>query len=187
MTNIPKRTVLDNELKKNESKKNKILARKSVDDDDFNIEGPKVENILLEKKNVNKNINEINELNSNESENEYMGRKRELSNKKEMDEKKNNKNVSNKILYCFNCSWKFPERMSLIRRNNHINKCYEGKGKLDIMQYNEEQKLKIYRNYPNKKIFELKCCPICGKDISNSNFKSKQNHLHACIRSSLNI
>ena len=48
-------------------------------------------------------------------------------------------------------------------RNNHINKCYEGNGKLDIMKYNEEQRLKIYRNYPNKKIIELKLCPICGK------------------------
>ena len=41
----------------------------------------------------------------------------------------NDKNDSNKIIYCFNCSWKFPERMSLIRRNIHINKCYEGNGK----------------------------------------------------------
>ena len=30
-------------------------------------------------------------------------------------------------------------------------------------------------------------CAICGKDISNSNFKSKQNHLHTCSNSSLNL
>ena len=97
------------------------------------------------------------------------------------------KNDSNKIIYCFNCSWKFPERMSLIRRNIHINKCYEGNGKLDIMKYTEEQKLKVYRNYPNKKIINLKLCPICGKEIGASNLKSKQCHLNGCIKSSLNF
>ena len=163
------------------------MARKSIEDD-ISIEGQKEDNLSIGKKNGNKNIKEINNINDTESENEYMGRKRELSNKNDEDnEKRNNKSMTNKILYCFNCNWKFPERMSLIRRNNHINKCYEGKGKLDIMQYNEEQKLKIYRNYPNKKISDLKYCPICGKDISSSNLKSKQNHLNACIRSSLNL
>ncbi len=76
--------------------------------------------------------------------------------------------------------------MSLIRRNNHINLCYEGKGKLDIMKYTEEQKLKLYKNYSNKKIVNLKLCPICGKEMSSSNFKSKQCHLNSCIKTTLN-
>ena len=115
----------------------------------------------------------------------FIGKKREINNKF-FEEKKNNKEVeSKKILYCFNCAWKFPERMSIIRRNTHINKCYEGYGKLDIMQYNEEQKLKLYRNYPNKKINDLVICPICGKDIGAENNKSKQNHLHFCSNLSL--
>ena len=125
---------------------------------------------------------------------EYLGKKREINNNnnklvkvKDKDEKYNNKNDSDKILFCFNCSWKFPERMSLIRRNIHINKCYEGKGKLDIMKYTEEQKLKLYKNYPNKKISNLKVCPICGKEMSSSNLKSKQCHLSGCIKNSLNF
>ena len=86
---------------------------------------------------------------------------------------KENKEIqSKKILYCFNCKWKFPERMSIIRRNFHINKCYEEKGKL-------------YRNYPNKKIIDLLICPICGKDIRAENSKTKQNHLHFCSKISL--
>ena len=75
--------------------------------------------------------------------------------------------------------------MSINRRNSHINKCYEGKGKLDIMKYNEEQKLKKYRNYPNKKIIDLMVCPICGKDIGSVNNKTKLNHLHCCSKLSL--
>ena len=115
----------------------------------------------------------------------FVGKKREIKNKYN-EEKKNNKDVeSKKILYCFNCAWKFPERMSIIRRNSHINRCYEGYGKLDIMQYNEEQKLKLYRNYPNKKISDLVICPICGKDIGGENNKAKQNHLHFCSNLSL--
>ena len=99
---------------------------------------------------------------------------------------KENKEIqSKKILYCFNCAWKFPERMSIVRRNFRINKCYEGNGKLDIMKYNEEQKLKLYRNYPNKKIIDLLICPICGKDIRAENSKTKQNHLHFCSKISL--
>ena len=97
-----------------------------------------------------------------------------------------NKNISNKVLYCFNCSWKFPDRMSLARRNIHINSCFEGKGKLDIMKYTEEQRLKLYKNYSNKKIINLKVCPICGKEMSSSNLKSKQCHLNGCIKTSLN-
>ena len=183
MTNTPKKTVLNNELNKIEvNKKTKYLAYKSIPEDD--IEEPNDDNFIPGKKhNINNNEEDIN-IDINES--EYIGRKRELTNKND-EQKIINKNISNKILYCFNCSWKFPDRMSLIRRNNHINKCYEGNGKLDIMKYNEEQRLKIYRNYPNKKITELKWCPICGKDISNSNFKSKQNHLHTCSNSSLNL
>ena len=101
-------------------------------------------------------------------------------------DEKINKNISNKILYCFNCSWKFPERMSLVRKNIHINSCYEGKGKLDIMKYTEEQRLKIYKSYSNKKIVNMKICPICGKEMSSSNLKSKQCHLNTCIKTSLN-
>ena len=116
---------------------------------------------------------------------EYIGKKRELKDKY-IEEKTSNKDTeSKKILYCFNCAWKFPERMSIIRRNFHINKCYEGYGKLDIMRYNEEQKLKLYRNYPNKKIVDLLICPICGKDMGAENNKSKQNHLSFCSKSSL--
>ena len=112
----------------------------------------------------------------------FMNKKRVLKEKFD-EEKKDNK--PKKILYCFNCSWKFPERMSIIRKNFHINKCYEGNGKLDIMKYNEEQKLKLYRNYPNKKIIDLLICPICGKDIRAENNKTKQNHLHFCSKISL--
>ena len=114
-----------------------------------------------------------------------MGKKREI---KETcnEEKKINKEFENKkILYCFNCAWKFPERMSIVRRNLHINKCYEGSGRLDIMKYNEEQKLKLYRNYPDKKVVDLMICPICGKDIGGGNKKTKQNHLHCCSKLSL--
>ena len=75
--------------------------------------------------------------------------------------------------------------MSIIRRSSHINKCYEDKGRLDIMKYNEEQKLKLYRNYPNKKIIDLMICPICGKDFGTGNSKAKQNHLHCCSKLSL--
>ncbi len=124
----------------------------------------------------------------------FIGRKRELNDKVDKvdkteqisNEEKINKNISNKILYCFNCSWKFPERMSLVRKNIHINSCYEGKGKLDIMKYTEEQRLKIYKSYSNKKIVNMKICPICGKEMSSSNLKSKQCHLNTCIKTSLN-
>jgi len=125
---------------------------------------------------------------------EFIGKKRELNDKLDKvdktehiyKEEKINKNISNKILYCFNCSWKFPERMSLVRKNIHINSCYEGKGKLDIMKYTEEQRLKIYKSYSNKKIVNMKICPICGKEMSTSNLKSKQCHLNTCIKTSLN-
>ena len=53
------------------------------------------------------------------------------------------------------------------------------------MKYNEEQKLKLYRNYPNKKIVDLLICPICGKDLGAEKNKTKQNHLSLCSNSSL--
>ena len=139
----------------------------------------------IEKIPVKKNLNGNTNLNNKDK--EYIGRKRDLNDDKEKHEMINDKNDSKKILFCFNCSWKFPERMSLIRRNIHINKCFEGKGKLDIMKYTEEQRLKLYKNYPNKKIINLKVCPICGKEMSASNLKSKQCHLSSCIKSSLNF
>ena len=138
----------------------------------------------IEKIPVKKNLNGNTNLNNKDK--EYIGRKRDLNDDKEKHEMINDKNDSKKILFCFNCSWKFPERMSLIRRNIHINKCFEGKGKLDIMKYTEEQRLKLYKNYPNKKIINLKVCPICGKEMT-SNLKSKQCHLSSCIKSSLNF
>jgi hypothetical protein len=162
--------------KTEQKKKNNFSAKKSL----IEIEEVGLDPIPV-KKNLNMNLN---------LKKEYIGRKRDLntkSDKFEKNEKSNDKNDSNKILFCFNCSWKFPERMSLIRRNIHINKCYEGNGKLDIMKYTEEQKLKLYRNYPNKKIINLKVCPICGKEMSLSNLKSKQCHLSTCIKSSLNF
>jgi hypothetical protein len=116
---------------------------------------------------------------------DFIGKKREVKEKCNEEKRVNKDSENKKILYCFNCSWKFPERMSIIRRNFHINKCYEGNGRLDILKYNEEQKLKLYRNYPDKKIVDLIICPICGKDIGAENNKSKQNHLHCCSKLSL--
>jgi len=175
VTNNPKNLNINNKSNKTEQKKkNNFSAKKSI----INIEEKEIEKIP-----VKKNLNGITNINHKE----YIGRKRDLNGNKNKDEKVNDKNNSNKILFCFNCSWKFPERMSLIRRNIHINKCFEGKGKLDIMKYTEEQRLKLYKNYPNKKIDNLKVCPICGKEMSASNLKSKQCHLSSCIKSSLNF
>ena len=96
------------------NKKTKYLAYKSIPEDD--IEESNDDNFIPGKKhNINNNEEDIN-IDINES--EYIGRKRELTNKND-EQKIINKNISNKILYCFNCSWKFPDRMSLIRRNNH--------------------------------------------------------------------
>ena len=175
VTNTPKNLITKAKIIKTESKKkNNCYGKKTV------IE---IEDDKLEKNPSKKNLN---------LKKEYLGKKREINdnkliNDKDKEEKNSIKNESNKILFCFNCSWKFPERMSLIRRNIHINKCYEGKGKLDIMKYTEEQKLKLYKNYPNKKISNLKMCPICGKEMSSSNLKSKQCHLSGCIKNSLNF
>ena len=115
----------------------------------------------------------------------FLGKKRET--KKEYGVKTINEKPlnNNKILYCLNCAWKFPGCMSFSRKNIHINKCFEGKGRLDIMQYNEEQKLKLYRKYPNKKLSELIICPICGKDMTKDKLKEKQTHLHDCSKISI--
>ena len=159
--------------KTEQKKKNNFSAKKSL----MEIEEDGLDKIQI-KKSLNMNLN---------LKREYIGKKRDLNSKSDKYDKDEKSNDSNKILFCFNCSWKFPERMSLIRRNIHINKCYEGNGKLDIMKYTEEQKLKLYRNYPLKKIINLKVCPICGKEMSLSNLKSKQCHLSTCIKSSLSF
>ena len=167
MTNKPKNNMPRNISTKNEiKKKNKYSAKKTVEEND---------EIVYEKIPSKKSINK-----------EYIGRKREINETKCEKDESSNKNITNKVLYCFNCSWKFPDRMSLIRRNNHINSCFEGRGKLDIMKYTEEQRLKLYKNYSNKKIINLKVCPICGKEMGSSNLKSKQCHLNGCIKTSLN-
>lgn len=83
--------------------------------------------------------------------NGFLGKKRENKQKyigiKNVEENSSH----NKILYCVKCSWKFPAEMPDERRNMHIYKCLEGKGNLDIIEYNEEEKVKIYKNYSNKK------------------------------------
>lgn len=128
--------------------------------------------------------------------NNFIGKKRkeeistnsteDIENKTEEDIesiKKNEKNSNeNKIKVCFNCDWKFPDRMSIARRNIHINNCFEGKGKLDIMKYYEEQKIKNYSHLSDKKLLHLVNCPICGKNIQTNNNKTKYNHLSYCIR-----
>lgn len=168
MTNKPKSNIQHNTCYKTEiKKKNKYCAKKTVEDFDDK---------YFEKISTKKSMNK-----------EYIGKKRELNETKFEKDESSNKNISNKVLYCFNCSWKFPDRMSLARRNIHINSCFEGKGKLDIMKYTEEQRLKLYKNYSNKKIINLKVCPICGKEMSSSNLKSKQCHLNGCIKTSLNF
>lgn len=168
MTNKPKSNIQHNTCYKTEiKKKNKYCAKKTVENFDDK---------YFEKISTKKSMNK-----------EYIGKKRELNETKSEKDESSNKNISNKVLYCFNCSWKFPDRMSLARRNIHINSCFEGKGKLDIMKYTEEQRLKLYKNYSNKKIINLKVCPICGKEMSSSNLKSKQCHLNGCIKTSLNF
>ena len=168
MTNKPKSNIQHNTCYKTEiKKKNKYCAKKTVED---------LDDKYFEKISTKKSMNK-----------EYIGKKRELNETKSEKDESSNKNISNKVLYCFNCSWKFPDRMSLARRNLHINSCFEGKGKLDIMKYTEEQRLKLYKNYSNKKIINLKVCPICGKEMSSSNLKSKQCHLNGCIKTSLNF
>ena len=115
----------------------------------------------------------------------FIGKKRETKQKyvgiKTIKEKTSN----DKVLFCLNCSWKFPDRMSTSRRNIHVIKCFEGKGKLDIMLYNEEQKLKLLRKISNKKIKELITCPICGKDLKGKSPKKKQTHLNDCSKLSV--
>ena len=141
-----------------------------------------------EKKNKQKdnNIHKIITIQPSVNNKEFLGKKRETKEisvgvKTVSDKLINN----NKILYCLNCAWKFPDRMSYARKNIHINKCFEGKGRIDIMEYNEEQKLKIYRKYPYKKLFELKICPICGKDMTTYIPNEKQIHLNECSRRSI--
>ena len=127
MTNKPKSNIQHNTCYKTEiKKKNKYCAKKTVENFDDK---------YFEKISTKKSMNK-----------EYIGKKRELNETKSEKDESSNKNISNKVLYCFNCSWKFPDRMSLARRNIHINSCFEGKGKLDIMKYTEEQRLKLYKN-----------------------------------------
>ena len=89
------------------------------------------------------------------------------------------------IMYCLNCSWKFPDKMSTIRRNEHVYKCFAGNGKLDILKYNEEQKLKSLRKYSYKKIGKLTKCPICGQNLEAEKPKVKKIHLQDCARISI--
>lgn len=113
---------------------------------------------------------------------QFIGRKREYKDKNHSFSSYSNFESEEKILFCFNCAWKFPDRMSLVRKNIHINKCFEGNGKLDIMQFHEEQKIKVYRNLPVKKLLELIFCPICGKNIETNNYKAKHSHLLYCLK-----
>ena len=103
----------------------------------------------------------------------------ETSEKSEKSVKKIGKNKSE---FCFSCNWKFPERMSIARRNIHVNDCLEGKGKLDIMKYSEEIKIKKITHLSPKKLKKLASCPICGKDIAANNSKGKYNHLTYCTK-----
>lgn len=105
-----------------------------------------------------------------------------LNRKRDSTSESEEKNSQEKIDVCFNCSWKFPERMSAMRKNQHINKCFEGGGNLDRMQFLEEQKIKTYRNMPMKKLNELEICPVCGKNMQDVNWRVKQNHLVYCIK-----
>ena len=48
--------------------------------------------------------------------------------------------------------------MSIARRNIHVNYCLEGKGKLDIMKYSEEVKIKNITHLSSKKLLKLEIC-----------------------------
>ena len=158
----------------NEKNKNlEFLAHKTIDNggkkiNDFigrkrGLKKNKIDNVSINSTNTNEN----NENSNNNNESEYS--------------EKSIKN-SNKIEICFNCQWKFPDRMSIARRNIHINNCFEGNGKLDKMKYFEEQKIKNYKSLSYKKLRNLVTCPICGKHIQTNNCKTKYNHLSYCIK-----
>lgn len=112
----------------------------------------------------------------------YLGKKRSMNQKYTGKKRVVDNILNNRILYCFNCGWKFPDKMTDKRKNTHVYKCFEGNGKLDIMQYEEEEKLKLYRKYPNKYLIDLNICPICGKNLENDNPKEKQMHLYDCSK-----
>lgn len=114
---------------------------------------------------------------------DYVGRKREIpETRKYSTPASRRKTIEEKITFCLKCKWKFPDRMSVMRKNQHINKCFEGNGELDIMEFQEEKKLKSYAHLPTKKLLKLLICPICGKNFEESNCKAKQNHLQYCVK-----
>ena len=157
-----------NVIEKN--KNSEFLAHKTIDNG-----GKKINGFIGRKRECKKNKTDNSSVNStNYNENNNNNNDSEFSEKFVMN--------SNKIEICFNCKWKFPDRMSIARRNIHINNCFEGKGKLDEMKYFEEQKIKNYRNLSYKKLHNLATCPICGKHIQTSNCKTKYNHLSYCIK-----
>jgi hypothetical protein len=90
---------------------------------------------------------------------------------------------------CFICKWKFPLSFGLINKQVHINKCIEGHGRDDIIEYRKsEQAIRRIQKRDTTECPESnsttpqkrRLCPICNKFLTNISEEFLKDHMNQC-------
>lgn len=94
---------------------------------------------------------------------------------------------------CFLCKWKFPASFSLIDKQVHINKCIEGHGREDIIEYRKsEQAIRRLQKRDSTECPESdsptpskrRVCPTCNRFLPGISEDFLKDHINQCEGSS---
>lgn len=90
---------------------------------------------------------------------------------------------------CFICKWKFPVSFGLVDKQVHINKCIEGHGREDIIEYRKsEQAIRRIQKRDTSECPESdsptpkkrRICPMCNKFLADTSEEFLKDHMNQC-------
>lgn len=102
---------------------------------------------------------------------------------------KRSRNESNENAICFLCKWRFPICFEDIEKQRHINRCIDGKGKEDIIEYRKSEKeIRRIRKQDGIRDNETegkdrptyKKCPYCLEVLASISDDYLEEHLRIC-------
>lgn len=81
------------------------------------------------------------------------------------------------IFYCMICNWKYPDEMIEKERQLHVNKCLDGKGREDKLNYLMSKATVIIDSQVSDSKSDYWYCPMCSKSLLTN---IEDNHLQIC-------
>lgn len=119
---------------------------------------------FIKKKSINTKKDSFLNQENQDQQTELLGKKRERI-------------IDNCQSYCMICNWKYPIEMIKNERQLHINKCIDGNGTKDKLDYLMSKATAIVSSEITDSKFEYFYCPICSIFLNNI---IEDNHLQEC-------